>query len=78
MARIRRFSANSFLTLSTAASAQNAAQNSVLSRWLMHTPVMPSASSGQRFSSLRSTSYSPSSTIGKKIIARLSPSVARV
>ena len=77
-ARMRRFWASSFPALASAAIAQKSTQNIVLSRWLMHTPVMPSASSGHFFSSRRSTSYSPSITTGKKIIARLSPSVARV
>ena len=74
---MRRGSRMSRFAHSSAASAQSAAANSVLSRWLMKMPVIASASSGHLCSSRVSTSTIAKSSSGKKIIARLSPSVAR-
>ena len=75
---MRRASRTSLPAQQTAASAQQTAANIALSRWLISSPVIPSASSGQRRASRVSTSVIPQITSGRKIIARLSPSAARV
>ena len=77
MARMRRGSRTRRGRQQSAASAQKSTVNIVLSRWLMKMPVIASASSGHCRSSRVSTSTIARISSGKKIIARLSPSVAR-